>query len=89
MTAAETSREAYHSIEPETLGRKQRAVYAFIAKYGPINNRELSELTGWPVNQITPRVLELRSPPLELVVSAGLRIDPITGKRAERWRVRA
>lgn len=87
MSASETSREAYHSIEPE-LGRKQRAVYAFVRKYGPVNNRELSELTGWPVNQITPRVLELRRPPLEMVVSAGLAVDPVTGKRAERWTVR-
>lgn len=85
VPVAETSRDAYHAIGPG-LGRKQRVVLAFIRKYGPINNRELSERIGWPVNQITPRVLELRE--AGLVMGAGERRDEATGHRAERWTVR-
>lgn len=85
MTVAETSREAYFQMDQMSLGRKQRAVLAFIRKYGPLNNRQLSERMGWPINRITPRVLELRE--LGLVVSAGKETDPTTGLRAEQWQV--
>lgn len=57
----QTSLDAYHSlIEVEALGTKQQEVLQAIQREGPLPNRLLAERLGWPVNTVTPRVLELR-----------------------------
>lgn len=54
----ETSRDAYDSIQPD-LGAKQREVLDALKMLGPLCNADLSELLGWPINSVTPRVREL------------------------------
>ena len=54
-----TSIFAYQDAK-KNLNRKQQNVYEAIEEIGPATNRQLAEHLGWPINSITPRVLELR-----------------------------
>jgi len=79
----QTSLQAYNEITPK-LGYKQRMVYSAIAELkSPVSNAELANLLLWPINCVTPRVLELRK--AGLVVYAGTRICQITGHTAMVW----
>jgi len=83
MPVAHTSLDAFIELEPMYLGRKQKAVLGFIRRYGPINNRELSVVTGWPINTITPRVQELRR--MGFVFCHHEEIDPVTNRITLMW----
>lgn len=80
----ETSREAYDDIQP-TLGDRQQAVYAELAKHEDITNGELARELGWPINTVTPRVFELRK--MHLVEEALKRPCSTTGRNAIAWRI--
>jgi len=83
MTATAARDASYHDFSNEELGRKQRAVLAFIAKYGPITSRQLSEMMGWPVNRITGRVKELRQ--MDMVKGLDKVFDNETRREVNRW----
>ena len=79
------SLEAYNSLVG--LSDKQRHVFVVVEAFGkPINNRKLSELLGWSINRVTPRVLELREK--GLLVEAVSAIDPVTRRKTSFWKVR-
>lgn len=85
MTVVDNSLDAYHSLE--RLGSKQMVVYQVLKNsVKPLNNRQLSELLGWGVNRVTPRVLELRE--LGLVVEVVVAIDPVTRRKSSFWGVK-
>lgn len=84
MSVRDTSREAYDSIVPD-LNEKQAIVLAAIEMHQPLTNSELSEVLGWSINRITPRVLELRN--LGKVVDLGKRSCRVTGRNAHEWGV--
>ena len=42
------------------LGDRQKAVFDVLKSRGPMNNLEISQVVGIPINSITPRVKELR-----------------------------
>lgn len=52
------SLEAYESIKP-TLSNRQRFVFEAL-RNNPASNKTLAKRIGLPINQITPRILELR-----------------------------
>lgn len=54
----DNSLEAYESIKP-TLSPRQVIVFEAL-RNNPASNKTLSKRMGLPINQITPRVLELR-----------------------------
>lgn len=56
---AETSLEAYQKVKPK-INNRQRIVLDVIKVNGAITNEGISDALGWPINQVTPRVNELR-----------------------------
>jgi len=57
----QTSLDAYRDLlDSGDLGRRQEQVYQAFRKYGPATNLEISKILGLPINQITPRNIELR-----------------------------
>lgn len=79
----QTSLLAYHSLEQ--LGKKQKACYDLINREGRLCNREIAELLGWPINRVTPRVLELREQ--GHVVEVYRDLDPTTNRTVIFWKV--
>ena len=78
-----TSLEAYKQIEKSISGR-QKLVYQAIDFLGRANNREIAQHLDIPINEVTPRVNELRT--LGLVVLAGKCKDPISHKLTMQWK---
>ena len=75
-----TSLSAYSDVK-KNLNRKQQNVYEAIEEIGPATNRQLAEHLGWPINSITPRVLELRQK--SKVISCF--VAPDGGRNANWW----
>lgn len=59
MAVSSTSTNAYHKIY-DKLGDRQRKVFDALGHLGVASNEDLAEFLNWPINTITPRVLELR-----------------------------
>lgn len=81
---ASTSQEAYAKIQGK-LGYKQKIVYETIKMLGSPTNEQLSDHLGWPINQITPRVFELRA--YGLVGTEGRGVNK-SGFSAKQWSIR-
>ena len=79
-----TSLDAWQGIQ-ETLGKRQKVVYNFLKHLGPSSNIDISKKMGLPINQVTPRMLELRKK--GKVVDAGTKTCEYTGKTVKVWRV--
>lgn len=82
--AAETSIESYRKFTEEDLSGRQRAVYDCLQEYGPMSNKQIAAKMGWPINTITPRVLELRDG-LGMVAAYGEQYDEKTQRRETVW----
>ena len=54
-----SSLDAWKSIK-ENLGQRQKVVFRALQEIGEASNKQISQALGWPINTITPRVLELR-----------------------------
>ena len=80
----ETSKIAYESVENE-LGERQRKVYVFLKGVIKASNMQISKCLNLPINQITPRVLELRQK--GLVKMDKIDLCPQTGRRVIYWKV--
>lgn len=78
-----TSLEAYARKVHPNLGARQALVLQYLRTAGPHTNAEIGRELNKPINEITPRVHELRK--LGLVVEAGKRICGVTGNRAHSW----
>lgn len=81
----DTSLFAY-SIATQNLGAKQKQVLDALRFFPDATNAELAANLGWPVNRVTPRILELRK--MELVFDAGRRRCKVTGSTAHAWRAK-
>jgi predicted HTH transcriptional regulator len=81
---AETSLEAYEGVKPK-INNRQKIVLDVIEMNGAITNEGISEALGWPINQVTPRVNELRY--AGLVGEEGRGMNR-TGYSAKLWSVR-
>ena len=84
MTVQQTSIEAFASILP-FLPPREAQVLDVIGSRGPLNNRQIAECLGLPINSITPRVHELRE--AGLVIDAGYLVDPQTHRRTHSWKL--
>lgn len=78
----DTSREAFHDIQPQ-LGQRQKEVLDAFYEHGPMTNTELSRKIGLPINMITPRTNELVK--LGYVKQSHRRPCKITGRNAIVW----
>ncbi len=81
----DTSLFAY-SVATQRLGAKQKEVLDCLRYFLDATNAEIAAKKGWPVNRITPRVLELRK--LGLILDAGKRPCRITGSMAHCWKAK-
>ena len=80
---AETSIMSYRELSEEDLGRRQRIVFEVLASHPDRCNRELAELLDWPINTVTPRVMELRE--MGAVARSGLKYDSTTKRNVMTW----
>ena len=84
----ETSLEAWRAIQEKLSDRQKVVLWAFRSQ-GPMTNEEISNFLNWPINYVTPRVLELRNHtinglPCPLIGSKGSKMGK-SGKRAIIW----
>jgi hypothetical protein len=83
MTIQATSQEAYSKIIPK-LPQCQYEVWFYLRNRPEgLTNAELAYYLNWPINRITPRILELRK--LGYVKHYGKRQCKITGSMANTW----
>jgi len=68
-----------------TLGLRQKSVYEALVRHPNVSNRDLSIILEKPINQITPRVNELRE--LGLVKFSGVKFDQFTKRRVNTWSI--
>ena len=86
MPVTDTSLKAYHDIRVSgKLARRQYQVLENLRYLNVATNTEVSNEAKLPINQVTPRMLELRK--AGLVVQAGQRKCYITGRTCKTWRV--
>ena len=86
MTVTNTSLRAYYDIKASgKLGKRQYQVLENLRYLRTATNTEVSVEARLPINQVTPRMLELRK--AGLVVQAGQRACHVTGRTAKTWRI--
>jgi predicted transcriptional regulator len=85
MTVDQTSILAYDHIKPH-LGIKQNIVYDTIKNHPYVSNEDISNILGWRINTVTPRVKELRE--YGSVMRGGYGISKRTGKKVNLWIVK-
>jgi hypothetical protein len=85
MGSADTSLWAYQ-LAAKDLGAKQKAVLDALRFFPDATNAEIAAHLKWPVNRITPRILELRG--MDLVFDAGRRRCRVTGSMAHCWKAK-
>ncbi|MDE2097936.1 MAG: hypothetical protein KGL39_11855 [Patescibacteria group bacterium] len=84
MTLATLTRdESYHALTG--LGARQRSVVEALREHGPLSDRQLADLLGWPINRVVPRRNELSAS--GQLVEAGTVYDAQTGRNVTRWAV--
>lgn len=54
-----TSLEAYFTLTDRQIGDSQRMVLKVITDLGPISDKQIAMVLGWPINTVTPRRGEL------------------------------
>jgi hypothetical protein len=85
MGSQDTSLWAY-SIATQHLGAKQKAVLDALRFFPDATNAEIAQRLGWPVNRVTPRMLELRK--MGLVLQSTRRTCKVTGGTAWAWKAK-
>ena len=81
MTATATSKQSYKKLTD--LGKRQIEVHKAIGEMGLASNRDLSKHLDRPVNEITPRVKELRE--YGFVIEHGKKWDNETRRNVTVW----
>lgn len=66
------------------FSKNEEIVFDVIKKFPGLNNREIAESLGWPVNCVTGRVYSLRKK--GVVIFAGVKIDSVTHQKTDTWR---
>lgn len=77
----ETSKQSYRKLSD--LGPRQTAVHRAIGELGKASNRDIAKYLGKPVNEITPRVKELRE--YGFVAEHGKKWDNETKRNVIAW----
>lgn len=81
----QTSIDAYKSILFD-LGDRQKLIYDTIEKHPYSSNQDIADIVGLQINQVTPRVKELRN--YGLVIQIGVKVDKVTNREVMTWMVR-
>lgn len=80
-----TSLEAYRLLTSEDLGDRQAKVLKAIELLGPISDKQIGTLLGWPINCVTPRRGELED--MGLIRHVGEQLDVHTQRHEMTWGV--
>ena len=83
----QTSLLAYREIVDGKLGRNQKLVLEALEEIAPASNKQIAAHMNWPINSVTPRMLELRGQKLNKVVRAYVGKDA-SGRQAIYWKPR-
>jgi len=89
MTTRTTSLNAYYGEVLPNIGSRQQTVLELFISNNEIKdytNSEISEILGWGINRVTPRVFELRYQ--GLLEESQKRSCKITGRTAIAWKLR-
>lgn len=79
---------AYEEVKTKKQTRHEQIIRCFKKFYpNSLNNRQISELTGLPINCITPRVLELREIEPAIIEKQCECVDLKTGRPSIFWRL--
>lgn len=78
----DTSLLAYFELQPK-LGQRQATILSAIRSHPNSTDLELSQITGLPINCVTPRRGELEA--MGLIVAVGKKRQ-VNGKVAYMWR---
>lgn len=79
----QTSLNAYLEVK-ESLNLRQKEIISVFNRFNrDFTNTELSEVLGWSINRVTPRVLELRHK--GILVENKERPDYFTGRTCKSW----
>ena len=79
----DSSLKAYFDIQ-RTLGLRQKQVFVALSAVPDATNRELSEMTSLPINEVTPRIHELRE--RRVVIEAQHRRCRVSGRVVIAWK---
>jgi hypothetical protein len=79
----DTSLMSWVELQP-ALGERQAAVHTELGRLKRATNKDLAEALGWPINCVTPRVLELRK--MGLVMDDG-EATQANNRRAKVWKI--
>jgi hypothetical protein len=78
-----TSVEAYFALTDKQIGDRQRIVLKAITELGPISDKQIAMILGWPINTVTPRRGELVE--MGRVTCVGEQVDDKTNRREMIW----
>lgn len=81
----QTSLESYFNEVKPNLNNKQKLVLEALEEIFPANNKMVAEHLDWPINSVTPRMLELRNK--QQVIEAYIAKD-INGRKSIFWKPR-
>jgi hypothetical protein len=81
----DTSLFAY-SMATQHIGRKQKEVLDALRFFPDATNAEIAKHLTWPINRLTPRMVELRK--IGLVIDGGKRRCKVTGSTAYAWKAK-
>lgn len=79
----QTSLDAYSTVTKPQLNRNQKMVLESLEAIAPACNKQIAANMNWPINSVTPRVLELRKK--GAVTQAYIAKDP-SGRNAIYWK---
>ena len=80
-----TSLEAYRNLTKEMIGERQGAVLKAIEMLGPISDKQIGIVLGWPINCITNRRGELED--MGIIECSGEQLDEKTQRNEMTWSV--
>ena len=81
----DTSLEAFRNLTKEMIGERQEAVLKAIEMLGPISDKQIATVLGWPINTITPRRGEIED--MGLIECSGEQLDEKTQRHEMTWSV--
>lgn len=80
----QTSIEAWLTEAKPLAGKNQQKVLKVIQEHSAMCNQDIADVMQWPINSVTPRVLELRE--AEVIEFSHKDKHPRTGRTVNYWR---
>lgn len=82
---SKTSLEAFRMLTQEDLSNRQEKVLKAIEELGPISDKQIGMVLGWPINCVTPRRGELED--MGVIRNVGEQFDDHSRRHEMTWSV--